>query len=747
MLKSKAIWTIKESVSDNLIDDLLHQRGITEESEREAFLNPKLEDLIDPAKLYEIDRIKARILEAIEQKEKIMIYGDYDADGVSSTAVLVKALEKLQADVSFYIPNRFTEGYGLNIEAIKAIKTSGYSLIITVDNGITSIEEADYAKEIDLDLIITDHHEVQKELPEAYAILHPKLSKNYAFKELAGVGIAYKLAEYLLDESPVELLQYVALGTIADLVALKGENRVLTYYGLKELNQEPHIGIKALIETSKLEAPYTEEDIGFQIAPRINAVGRLESAELAVELLLSDNLEDARLIAEEIEEINQTRKKIVEDIVKEARKRVTDQGVIILYDKDWHEGVLGIAASRLVSQFDRPVILLNYNEEAGLLKGSARSIDAFDLFKSCMQIRELFLKFGGHAQAAGMTFEYEQLEAIQSQLNRMIFQSLKPEDFKQKIEVAASVDFDALTESLVYDVQALAPFGMGNEKPVFHLKGLPHQIRQIGADKSHLKVQFKAKEHTIDVVAFRKGELYHFISPQAELEVVGQLGINEWNGMRTVQMIADDFQISENQLFDFRGKADRVDYLPFLTEYKNIILSGEASPSLDNIPKLTEASQGSYDLLIINQLPEDLALFKGLLNQIEASTVLASYNLTERKLLHIPSRSEFKDLYTYVYGKGKVNFNREMSEVIKSLKSTRDKIIFMVIVFIESDIFKSTQGVVTLNEVTEKKALEKTKAYKKEVEKEIIETELYYTSEEELKEKIFRLMKNEEIGD
>lgn len=235
MLKSKAIWTIKESVSDNLIDDLLHQRGITEESEREAFLNPKLEDLIDPAKLYEIDRIKARILEAIEQKEKIMIYGDYDADGVSSTAVLVKALEKLQADVSFYIPNRFTEGYGLNIEAIKAIKTSGYSLIITVDNGITSIEEADYAKEIDLDLIITDHHEVQKELPEAYAILHPKLSKNYAFKELAGVGIAYKLAEYLLDESPVELLQYVALGTIADLVALKGENRVLTYYGLKEL--------------------------------------------------------------------------------------------------------------------------------------------------------------------------------------------------------------------------------------------------------------------------------------------------------------------------------------------------------------------------------------------------------------------------------------------------------------------------------------------------------------------------------
>lgn len=753
MLKSKAKWIFSnQDLSDDeqihpipTVNQLLIERGIKNKEEMNDYLHPKIEELHNPELFDQMKKALDRINQAIESEEQIMIYGDYDADGVSSTTLLYEALIERDALVSFYIPNRFTEGYGLNNEALKKIHLDDYTLVITVDNGISSVSEAKYAKEIGLDLIITDHHEAQGEIPDAFALIHPKLSPDYPFKELAGVGVAFKLAEGILGYFPEHLLQYVAIGTIADLVPLEDENRILVYHGLKKLEENSNIGLKALIELTQIKGPITEEHIGFQIGPRINAVGRLQSAHLAVELLLSDNDEEAIRISEEIEELNKKRQEIVNEIVKEAESRVDPKsGVIILYDENWHEGVLGIAASRIVSLYDRPVILLNYNKESNTLKGSARSIPAFDLFKNCMQIRELFNQFGGHAQAAGMSFDYDQLENIQSQLNTMIFQQLKPADFKAEINITQSIPLEDLSEELVINLEQLAPFGMNNPKPVFHVSGKPSQVRQIGSEKNHLKIQYHTGKEQIDVVAFRLGELYNFITNHAELEVVGELGINEWNGNRTVQIIADDLAVNEPQVFDYRGKKQRTNLTPYFNHYQDIVIVEQKNTS-DNTPnhimKTTYHSDDTIkeeiDLLIISDMPEREEDLIKLLSQIRTKSILVNYDLFEKKLSHIPNRDDFKNLYTFIIKEKSVDMKTKMNLVTKQFNWSREQVIFMILVFIELEFIQSANGVVTINPNSDKKDLTEAIHYQKELEKEKIESKFYYSGLDDLKEFLF----------
>lgn len=758
MLKSKAKWIynqesieIKQQIHPiPTINRLLHERGIETEEEMNDFLKPKIELLHEPKLFSQMEVAIKRIHQAIDSQEQIMIYGDYDADGVSSTTLLYEALLESHALVSFYIPNRFTEGYGLNNEALKKIAEDDYTLVITVDNGISSITEANYAKEIGLDLIITDHHEIQTELPNAFAIIHPKLSPDYPFKELAGVGVAFKLAEALLGYFPKHLLQYVALGTIADLVPLESENRILVYHGLKQLSQAPNTGLKALIELAQISGIITEEHIGFQIGPRINAVGRLQSAHLAVELLLSETETEAIQLSEKIEELNNERQTIVNKIVKEAEARVNPKtGVIILYDENWHEGVLGIAASRLVNIFDRPVILLKYDKEAQLLKGSARSIPAFDLFKNGMQMRELFIQFGGHSQAAGMTFEYNNLENIQSQFNTMIFQQLKPTDFKAEINITQSIELDDLSEELVKNIQQLAPFGMKNPKPIFHVKGKPNQVRQIGSDKNHLKIQYQTKKNQIDVIAFRFGELYNFITNQANLEVVGELSINEWNGNRTVQIIANDLAVNERQVFDYRGKKERTNLKPYFNHYKKIVLLQD-DIDVTEVPKhvikttyqTCDSIQEKIDLLIISDMPQEENDLISFLKQIETDSILVNYDVFKNKLNRIPNREDFKQLYAYVLKAKSVDMKRNINLISKQFNWTRDQIIFMVLVFIELEFLFSDNSILTINPDSEKKDLKEAKHYQKELKKEDIESIMYYSGLEELTEYLFQNIKS-----
>src|SRR5690625_5046475 len=523
MLVSKAKWDFvkkQDKPSDlgdysPVISTLLMQRGITTKEAANRFLIPDLNKLHNPSDLSMIDKAIERVHKAINNGERILVYGDYDADGVSSTAVLLKALQELEAHCDFYIPNRFTEGYGPNEDAFREAANRGFSVIITVDTGISAVHEAEIAKELGIDLIITDHHELQEQLPDSYATINPKCSSTYPFHDLAGVGVAFKFAECLLGYFPEHLLDLVAIGTIADLVPLIDENRILAYHGLQKLTTTTNPGLKALKEICKIEGNVSEENVGFLIGPRINAVGRLEDAQLAVELLMADDPIEAEEIALMIEAINDERRQIVRDIVKEAEQMDLfdeETGIIIAAKEGWNEGVLGIVASQLVRKYDRPAIVLTIKPDTGEMKGSARSIPAFNLFNNCMMIRDLFTQFGGHSQAAGMTFPIDHLEMITAELNQMIKDQLSKEDFKQIIEINQTVHIGDITEKVVDEINLLAPFGIGNPKPVFHLKEVPTDVRQIGSQKNHLKFQFKQDGQQLDGIGFEIGELYPHIS-------------------------------------------------------------------------------------------------------------------------------------------------------------------------------------------------------------------------------------------
>lgn len=426
MIKAKYDWKVadtaisedflkiaKKHKLDELTSRVLYQRGVHAEAEIEQFLKPSLENLHDPFLLHDMEKATGRILSAIEQGENILIYGDYDADGMTAASVMKSALDELGAEAQVYLPNRFTDGYGPNLDVYQYyIKNENINLIITVDNGVAGLEAITWAQENGVDVIVTDHHSIPDQLPPAYAIVHPEHpDSQYPFKYLAGVGVAFKVACALLEYAPSEMLDLVAIGTIADMVSLTDENRILVAHGLKVLAQTERAGLQELMKYAGVDFDkITEETVGFQIAPRLNALGRLDDPNPAIELLTGWDEDEAHEIAKMIDQKNSERKEIVEKIHNEALSMLTDEPVQILYHKDWHKGVLGIVAGRLLEAIHKPVIMLA--QEDGILRGSARSIENFDIFKALNAHRELFIAFGGHKQAAGMTLSLENVEAV-----------------------------------------------------------------------------------------------------------------------------------------------------------------------------------------------------------------------------------------------------------------------------------------------------------------------------------------------
>lgn len=766
MLKSKANWKFYEPETDEeassataMMDTLLQQRGIQTVEEKQAFLHPSLQELQDPSALHQIEQAKERILMAIESGESIMICGDYDADGITSTALLMQVFIELGANCDFYIPNRFTEGYGLHQDAIQKFHEAGVTLLLTVDNGIANTEEVKFANSLGIDVIITDHHEVQDTVPEAYAIIHPKLSDQYAWKELAGVGIAFQLAHYLLEEPPVHLLDLVAIGTIADMVPLLNENRILAYYGLKALQQTENIGIQALKEISKPDKgkQWTERDVGFMLAPRLNAVGRLEDASLAVELLLTIDPVEAAAIASKVEELNSERQQIVKQIVEEAEKKVdAKDGVIMLYDASWHEGVLGIAASRLVRMFDRPVVMLTHKQETNELKGSARSIPAFDFFQCGMTFRECFTQFGGHAQAAGMTFPFDQLEEIRAKFNAAIFNQLSESDFKQEISGIQSVTLEALNETFVEQIQMLAPFGMANEEPVFHVEGNPLQLRKLGQHEQHLKLQFRNDSHALDVIGFQFGKLAPYISRDAQVSVVGTLGINEWNGNRMVQMMLQDIAVDQWQLFDFRARQQERNLLPFMQYFKRSVLLGQSrqylqqlAASKPNVHIITyeevPENMDSVDMLFICELPPTLDMLEEKMEQLQPRNIHVSYHITEDAFLQsIPDREDFKWLYGFIKKYEPVQLKVDLPKIMQGKRWSKEKAIFMLKVFIDLKFIRVESNTIYVEEVPGKAPLHTSKTYQQHLEQSEIEKLLYYSTYDELKQWFAPYIKSEE---
>ena len=543
------------SISKN-IAKILNARNITDMTSVKKYFSDEYEEGYDPFLMHDMQKAVDRINEAIENEEKILVYGDYDADGITSTVLLVETLISMGANVSSYIPNRFEEGYGPNKEAFTKIIDSGITLIITVDNGIAGVEEVDLANELGCDVIVTDHHKIQDTIPNAYAIIHPEHPEgNYPFKKLAGVGVAFKLAHALLEIFPDFLLDLVAIGTIADMVSITDENRIFVKQGLELINEDPRIGLKMLLELSGIDTKIDEQTVGFYIAPKLNSIGRMDSAKLGLTFLMAEEPVTARALAEQIEQYNIQRKQVTEDIVKDVISKIENsekkQKNVIMVSGEYHEGVLGIVASNIVEKYQKPVFIMN--EKEGVLKGSARSIFDFNIYVAMNKISDLFLAFGGHTLAAGFSFEKSNFEKIEEFLDNEF------EEFKQNNDLKANKNIDIVTslEDISYQflnsLDALKPYGMDFEKPTVLIENaMVLNKAYFGSEKQYLRLTIADEVGNLDCITFKDSVTFDKVEKNDIIDLVCNIDKNNFNGRTKLQAHIIDIHIKEFLFEDLR---------------------------------------------------------------------------------------------------------------------------------------------------------------------------------------------------
>lgn len=548
------------NISPLLAHSLLN-RGVLNVEEAQRFLSCSLSFLFDPFLLKDMERAVDRIESAIKSDEKILIYGDYDVDGLTATALLFSTLKEYGAYLSYYIPDRLKEGYGLNVEALKEVHKKGTGLVIAVDCGITSIEEVDFLKKRGIDCIILDHHQPLKDrLPDAYAIINPiQPGCDYPYKDLTSVGLVFKLAGALRKKikhkhvkectSSEEHLDLVALGTISDVAPLTGENRILIKHGLKHLAMTRKKGLRALIEVSGIgrKKQFQTDTVGFILGPRINASGRVSSASQALRLLLTEDEREAKNLAEGLDKENRQRQSIEEAILKEAILKVerdvnfkTHKVIVISSDK-WHPGVIGIVASRIVERFYRPTILIAFNENLG--RGSGRSIKNFHLFEALTKCKEHLVEFGGHEYAAGITVYKEKLEHFREHLNSIAFETLKPLDLIPRLEIDAEVLLNDMTLKQIKELAQLEPFGVGNPKPVFAARNLSLRTKPKIVNSNILKFWVTDGQFTCEAVGFKRSLGFDpEVTSAGRFSLAFTPSIDEWGGQATVQLQLKDIQ-------------------------------------------------------------------------------------------------------------------------------------------------------------------------------------------------------------
>jgi len=552
------LWKIKEINQDletylskelgvsRILSRLLINRGITTKNKAEKFLHPSPDNLIKPFLLPGIKKAVERIRKAKEKKEKILVYGDYDVDGITSVSLCLIVLKELGLNVDFYIPERLTEGYGLNQEALKLAQAQNVNLIITVDCGITNSEEILFAKNLGIDVIVTDHHLPEEgKKPEAMVTIDPMVGRcPEELKCLAGVGVAYKLMHALTNDNLSQHLDLVALGTIADLVPLTGENRIFVKDGLKQIKESKKEGIKALVRISGLmNKEIKAHHVGFLLGPRINAAGRVALAKKAVELLSTKSSEKANTIAQELDKQNQERQKIQKKIFEEAcdliKKEEMDSNYsIVLVKEGWHPGVAGIVASKVVEKFYRPTIILCL--ENGMAKGSGRSIENFHLFRAIKKCKDLLLSCGGHKLAIGLTLKEENISQFKKRLEEEAKKSLSEDDFRKKINIDSFLSFSEITPSFLDDLKTLAPFGCGNPHPVFASRNL-EVGKFLRKNSQHLFCWLVENGRYLEAAGFEMAKTIN-ISPGDIVDVAYYPRINDWQGIKRIQLNLKDIK-------------------------------------------------------------------------------------------------------------------------------------------------------------------------------------------------------------
>ena len=677
---------------------LLYQRGIRDESRLKKFLEPSLEDLHDPYLLPDMDKAVDRIRQAIERGELILVYGDYDADGMTSASIVKESLEQLGAECLVYLPNRFTDGYGPNASVYKYfIEQQGVSLIVTVDNGVAGHEAIDLAQSMGVDVIVTDHHSMPEVLPDAYAIVHPEHPKaNYPFKHLAGCGVAFKLACALLEEVQVELLDLVAIGTIADMVSLTDENRIMVQYGLEVLRNTQRLGLQELFEIAGIaSSDLTEETVGFQLAPRLNALGRLDDPNPAIDLLTGFDDEEVHEIALMIQEKNEERKEIVQAIYEEAKSLVDpNKSVQVLAKEGWNPGVLGIVAGRLLEELGQTVIVLNI--EDGRAKGSARSIEAVDIFEALDPHRSIFLAFGGHAGAAGMTLEVEQLDALSEILETYVKDKGIAAKGKSRLYLDEELDLENLSLDTVKSFERLAPFGMDNQKPVFYIRDFQiENARSMGAGDSHLKLKISKGNANFEVVAFGQGSKATEFAQTKQLELAVTLSVNQWNGQTTLQLMMVDARVDGVQLFNIRGKT---------------VALPEGVPVLDFSGELPDISKSLA--VAVKNLPEDITILKDIFQQQDFSAIYFKNDISKAYYLTgYGTREQFAKLYKTIYQFPEFDIRYKLKDLSAYLKIEQILLVKMIQIFEELGFVTIENGVMKVNKDAAKRDIAESQIY------------------------------------
>ena len=638
----------------SLITRLLHSRGITSDEDIKEFLNPLEMKLTHPKAFCDMEKCVERLSSAIDNGEKIVIHGDFDADGVTSTSLLYRTFKHLGADVNYFIPDREKEGHGFDTKALVQIMTKVKpKVIISCDCGISDVDAVNFLNSFKIDVIITDHHEAPEVLPKAYGIINPKapnaLDENLSAKQinslasLAGVGVAFKVAQALLEkynklEFIYEILPYVAVGTVADIVPLIGENRYFVTKGLELISNGKHWGLSRLLESAGYKGQITSEQIAFGIAPRINASGRLDTVDAAIKVLISDNKQEIEMAIQTLNEFNKIRQELCQNIFAEADEMVKAEGnrnpAIVLFNKEWHIGIIGIVASMLVEKYYKPTFLMTYSDETKQFRCSARSVEGINLYDAISANAELFDGFGGHAMAAGLAFSEEKssFETVKSALCKTVKEMSQGKDLKPFINIDLELMPDDITLDLVEQISQLEPFGACNPSPVFALKNLQiKEKRLMGENKNHLRLTCQAGTSEFNCIRWKDGDISLVKGDTLDLAFHPQK--NEFNGVTSIQLIIDDIHspfLKEEEtsvtqkLYDHRKKTD---ILPQVNDYvknskQNILIFAESKSILDKLKPfgelfartITRDNLRPCDSLMFFDYPADRETFDSILN-------------------------------------------------------------------------------------------------------------------------------------
>lgn len=758
MIDAKFKWKLADNASSATVDNLekelgisrilatlLAQQGIDSTEQAKKFFEPSMEEIHDPTLLHDMDKAVERIEQAVEKQEQITIYGDYDADGITSTSLMYETLLSVGANVNYYVPNRFTDGYGPNMDAYQRLIDNGTQLFITVDNGVSGKNVIDKVMAAGVDVVITDHHELPADLPNAVAIVHPRYpGSNYPFPDLSGVGVAFKVAWALTGEFPIEELDLVAIGEIADVVNVTDENHALISYGIQQLRQGMRPGLAALMKLADIKANnLTDQDIGFGIAPRLNALGRIADANDGVKLLTSLDENESQKLAKEVDQANKERQNLVADIMKEAEKQANSSAnqqkkALLIVGKGWHQGVLGIVASRIMNETGKPTIVASTDQNnPTLIKGSGRSVDSFNLFNALEAHRELFTTFGGHPAACGLSFDQENIALLQIALEEEAVKQNFDPTVKQPLPIAMQLEPADVTQQLYNDIQRVAPFGPGNMEPVFELNNVKVvDVKTMGQEHQHLKFSIVSGKENLTVVAFGQGNLATLLSaPTGQVNLAVKVSLNEWRGKKSVQLMLEDLQINGTVIIDERTNK----LTPQLFSSSDYYIVRE--PRLrDNIAphvapgytlSIEEAIKTDFSgqRVTLVDCPSSEEMLKQIFAEDEGEPATIRLLLYQRKsayLAGLPTRNDFAQLYRFIYKQKELKWPIQAKAVSDQLKINMDRLNLMIQVFSEAGFVTIKDDVLKFNEPTNKTDLTQTKRYQKQLAQYRVEQQLLF---------------------